>query len=409
MSQAERTRIKICGVTAPEHAVAAAEAGADMVGLVFHAASPRCVDRAAAERVLERLPPGLEPVALLVDAGPDHPVLTWWRGAVQLHGDESEETCAAVAARGHAVLRGFPCTAEALARWDACRAVRTLVLDGPRGGSGQPIAMQGLREALHGLQHPALLAGGLTPENVEERVRAVLPWGVDVSSGVERARGVKDPALIHAFCQAVRRADQAQHWERVYQAKADQELSWHQAEPACSLELLCNLTPLPAHVLDVGGGQSGLAPALLTRGVAAVTVVDTSHAALERARMRAGAEGARVQWLVRDVRAPQPLPACDAWHDRAVFHFLNSAHDQQQYVAQAAASVRPGGHAVIATFAPSGPATCSGLPVCRYSAQELAARFAPAFRLVRSCAETHATPWGKAQDFTYVVLERVSG
>lgn len=205
----QRTRIKICGVTMPEHALAAAQAGADMVGLVFHAASPRCVDRAAAERVLERLPPGVEPVALLVDAGPDHPVLQWWRGAVQLHGHESPETCAAVAARGHAVLRGFACTADALALWDACTAVRTLVLDGPRGGSGQPIAMDGLRDALRTLRHPALLAGGLTPDTVEERVRTLQPWGVDVSSGVERERGVKDAALIRAFCAAVQRADAA--------------------------------------------------------------------------------------------------------------------------------------------------------------------------------------------------------
>ncbi|MBL9141955.1 MAG: hypothetical protein JNK53_08830, partial [Phycisphaerae bacterium] len=130
------TRIKICGVTHPDHARAAADAGAHLVGLVFHAASPRAIDRAAAERIVSALPASVEPVALLVDADEHHPVLAWWRGAVQLHGNEGEADCAAIAARGHRVLRGFGCTSLSLKRWDACAAVDTLVLDGPRPGSG---------------------------------------------------------------------------------------------------------------------------------------------------------------------------------------------------------------------------------------------------------------------------------
>lgn len=199
-------RIKICGVTLPEHARAAAEAGADFVGLVFHAGSPRSVDRAAAERVTAALPAGVEAVALLVDATPDHPVLAWWQGAVQLHGGEDEDTCTAIAARGHRVLRGFACTPEAITRWDACAAVELLVLDGARPGSGEPLDLTGLAQRLPTLKHRALLAGGLTPENVAERIREVRPWGVDVSSGVERARGVKDVARIAAFCRAARGA-----------------------------------------------------------------------------------------------------------------------------------------------------------------------------------------------------------
>lgn len=203
------TRIKICGITQPDHARAAADAGADFVGLVFHDASPRAVDRAAAERVLQALPARVQPVALLVNATAEHPVLAWWRGAVQLHGDESEATCAAIAARGHMVLRGFACTPDSLARWDACDGVELLVLDGPRPGSGEPMTMPDLGGLLPRLRHRALLAGGLTPTTVAAQIAANKPWGVDVSSGVERERGAKDAALIQAFCRAVREADAA--------------------------------------------------------------------------------------------------------------------------------------------------------------------------------------------------------
>lgn len=195
-------RVKICGVRTPDDARAAAEAGASMVGLVFAEGSPRKVDRAQAEAILSALPPGVEPVALLADAAADHPVLAWWRGRVQLHGNEDEATCAAIAARGHALMRGFAFSPDAVRRWDTCAAVDTLVVDGPRGGSGVAFDHAALASLVPGLRARVLLAGGLTPANVAEAIRAVRPWGVDVSSGVERERGVKDHALIRAFCRA---------------------------------------------------------------------------------------------------------------------------------------------------------------------------------------------------------------
>ena len=88
-----------------------------MVGLVFVAGSPREIDRAAAERILEALPGGVEPVALLATHDGRHPALDWWRGRVQLHGDEDEAACERVAARGHAVMRGFAFSPEAVRRW----------------------------------------------------------------------------------------------------------------------------------------------------------------------------------------------------------------------------------------------------------------------------------------------------
>jgi phosphoribosylanthranilate isomerase len=202
------TRIKICGVTGPDHARAAADAGASFVGLVFHEASPRAVDRGQAEAILAALSSSVAPVAVLVNATADHPVLSWWKGYVQLHGAETEADCQAIAARGHTVLRGFACDASSLARWDACDALEMLVLDGARPGSGEAAhyGVDDLPQRLTALKHRVLLAGGLTPDNVAAVVCQARPWGVDVSSGVERTRGVKDAALMAAFCHAVRTA-----------------------------------------------------------------------------------------------------------------------------------------------------------------------------------------------------------
>ena len=97
------------------------------------------------------------------------------------------------------------------------------------------------------------------------------------------------------------------------------------------------------------------------------------------------------------------------WHDRAMFHFLADAAARARYVAQAARAVRPGGHAIVATFAADGPDRCSGLPVMRYDARALAAAFAPAFEALADSRELHRTPWGSEQAFTYVLLRRRDG
>lgn len=201
-------------------------------------------------------------------------------------------------------------------------------------------------------------------------------------------------------------SERRQHWQGVYVAKPDAELSWFQERPTASLELMRGLPELPRRAVDVGGGQSALAGEWLDLGVHEVTVLDISSAALERGRARLGARAAQVNWLECDVLAAPALGPFDLWHDRACFHFMVDAHDSSRYIRTMAAAVAPGGHAIIATFGPGGPEKCSGLPVQRWSGDALAAQCAPAFELVRSVVETHATPWGKAQEFTYTVLRR---
>lgn len=209
--------------------------------------------------------------------------------------------------------------------------------------------------------------------------------------------------------EAERRGTLQAHWEGVYQTKDPSGVSWYQPTPQMSLELIDTLNlPAGERVMDVGAGASALPDGLLERGLK-VQVLDLSARALELTRARLGARADAVTWQVGDVLSA-PLGATEfaVWHDRAVFHFLTGEADQQRYVAQAAAAVRDGGHAIIATFAPDGPQKCSGLPVQRYSAAELAATFAPSFALRQELRHEHVTPSGAVQPFTFVLLQRVN-
>ena len=195
------------------------------------------------------------------------------------------------------------------------------------------------------------------------------------------------------------------HWESVYASKADAELSWTQPEPDASLSLIAEACPA-GRVIDVGGGTSSLAERLLDRGYA-VTVLDISKSAIDRARDRMGARANQVGWMAADVTADPPLGRFNVWHDRAVFHFLTAPSDRAAYVALLKRTVPVGGHAVIATFALDGPEKCSGLEVRRYDGPTLAAELGPEFELRESVAELHMTPWGTRQSFQYSLFKRV--
>ncbi|MBF0335095.1 MAG: class I SAM-dependent methyltransferase [Alphaproteobacteria bacterium] len=199
--------------------------------------------------------------------------------------------------------------------------------------------------------------------------------------------------------------DRGAHWQDVYAGKAETEVSWFQPRPAVSLDFIAHGGFGPeARIVDVGGGASTLVDALLDQGFRDLTVLDIAPAALDRAKARLGGRAAGVDWVAADVGAWRPSAAFDLWHDRAVFHFLTDEDDRRAYRATLAAALRPGGQAILATFAPDGPERCSGLPVRRWSADELAAEFAPHFTLAESLAHEHVTPAGKVQRFTWVRL-----
>ncbi|HUN53189.1 MAG TPA: class I SAM-dependent methyltransferase, partial [Candidatus Sulfotelmatobacter sp.] len=143
------------------------------------------------------------------------------------------------------------------------------------------------------------------------------------------------------------------HWEKIYSGKSETEVSWFQASPEPSLTLLARVGATPAAaIIDIGGGAARLVDSLLAQGYADVTVLDLSAAALAAAKTRLGATAARANWIVADATAWRPERAYDLWHDRAAFHFLTEAADQAAYAGVLRRALRPGGHAVIATFAP---------------------------------------------------------
>ncbi|MFU8806302.1 MAG: class I SAM-dependent methyltransferase [Bradymonadaceae bacterium] len=196
------------------------------------------------------------------------------------------------------------------------------------------------------------------------------------------------------------------HWQRVYEEKSADAVSWYQERPALSLELIKKVWSGPGmKLVDIGGGASTLVDHLLEEGGFEVTVVDLAEAALETSRRRLGERAEDVQWLAADLTKPLPLnDVFDIWHDRAVFHFMVEAADRQAYLANLRRHLRPGGVAILATFGSDGPERCSGLAVRRYEPDELAMVLGDDFELIETRSEVHQTPWGSGQSFRYVVF-----
>jgi hypothetical protein len=196
--------------------------------------------------------------------------------------------------------------------------------------------------------------------------------------------------------------DRADHWDDAYTTRGSEGVSWFQSEPAVSIELIEALgIDRSAPVIDVGGGASVLADRLLDLGFTDVSVLDVSEVALEAGRQRIH-DADRVEWLREDILTWQPGRRYELWHDRAVFHFLTDPEDRKRYIETMVSGVAPGGWIVVATFADDGPEYCSGLPVARYSADELVAVLGDRFSLAQSKRELHTTPADVVQPFTWV-------
>jgi SAM-dependent methyltransferase len=194
-----------------------------------------------------------------------------------------------------------------------------------------------------------------------------------------------------------------EHWEGVYQHKTPSEVSWYRPHLERSLGFIeaAGLRK-DAAILDVGSGTSTFVDDLIARGFENVTVLDLSTGALEQVRARLGARARFVTFLTGDILTSElPEHHFDFWHDRAVFHFLSDADARTRYVAAVHRALKPDGHVLVATFGPSAPEHCSGLPVMRYSAEGIHAQFGAEFRKVGSDEEIHQTPWGAEQEFVY--------
>lgn len=203
-------KVKICGITTAEDAAAAVDAGADALGFVFYRKSPRYIEPTLARQIIMSLPPLVTPVGVFVNE--DQQVVRKLMddcglALAQLHGNESVTYCQELSRPILKALRVKDrSTFLALAEFRGRAGVRGFLLDAfsdqAFGGTGQVIDWQLAAEAAKAAS--ILLAGGLTPDNVEKAIQAVRPYGVDVSSGVERGPGQKDHDKVRAFIRAVR-------------------------------------------------------------------------------------------------------------------------------------------------------------------------------------------------------------
>ena len=204
-----RVRIKICGLTRLEDALHAAAEGADAIGLVFDRDSPRAVTAGAARAIASALPPFVARIGLFVNAEADLVRSTLDSvplDILQFHGDEPPAYCRAFGRTYVKAIRmtnGIDLVALEREYADAAALLLDAHVPGRPGGTGRTFDWDLVPRAR---RMPIILAGGLTAQNVAEAIRRVRPWAVDVSGGVEAAKGVKDPARVSAFIEAVRGA-----------------------------------------------------------------------------------------------------------------------------------------------------------------------------------------------------------
>lgn len=206
-----RTRIKICGITTPQGALAALDAGADAIGFVFVEDSPRYIEPEAAAGMMFNLPPFVSTVGVVRDLDVDQFCELEYKcpaHTMQLHGKESVDV---VTQCGPGVIKAFryeeATIASQLKRWGKVEEVDAILIDGSDGGEGTRFDWSALGAHLQGFEKPVIIAGGVDETNVAELIRTLRPYAVDVSSGVEDSPGAKNPEKIARFCNAVRAAD----------------------------------------------------------------------------------------------------------------------------------------------------------------------------------------------------------
>jgi len=198
-----------------------------------------------------------------------------------------------------------------------------------------------------------------------------------------------------------------EYWEKIYQNKQEEELSWFQPYPKTSMEFLelFNL-PLTANIIDIGGGNSHFADVLLERGYTNIWVLDISELAIASAKKRLGEKAIRINWVVADITAFKPSVQFDFWHDRAAFHFLTSEEKINNYISIAEKAIKKDGYLVLGTFSENGPEKCSGLDIKQYSEASMSGRFGVSFERIKCIHEDHLTPSNLVQNFLFCSFRR---
>lgn len=197
------------------------------------------------------------------------------------------------------------------------------------------------------------------------------------------------------------------HWENVFETKDTTKVGWYQSVPKTSLRLIEELNlSKSAKIIEIGSGDSLLCDHLLNKGYSDISLLDISEKALETIKKRLGEKAKTVTFLATDVTKLSSSAEFSLWHDRAVFHFLTSKKDINNYVNTASEKLVPGGYLILGTFSDNGPEMCSGLPVHQYSEKQLTVTFSANFKKINCFTENHTTPSGENQNFLFCLFQR---
>jgi len=195
------------------------------------------------------------------------------------------------------------------------------------------------------------------------------------------------------------------HWDSIYKTKDSNQVSWTQEFPKISLDFIHSFgLAKTAKIIDIGGGDSKLVDHLLEEGFENITVLDISSLALDRAKKRLGHNAQKINWVVSDITKFRPGTMFDLWHDRATFHFLTTREQVEKYMDIARNAVI--GYLTIGTFSDTGPEKCSGLPIKKYSEENLTAVLKNGFDKLRCITEDHQTPFNTKQNFLFCSFKR---
>ncbi len=199
-----------------------------------------------------------------------------------------------------------------------------------------------------------------------------------------------------------------EHWEKVYNTKSHKEVSWFTEHVTVALELISQTKINKDHsIIDVGGGASTLADDLIRQGFQDITVIDISGKALEIAKSRLGHEASKVTWIESDIlESDFNHREYDLWHDRAVFHFLTTELERNQYKEKMDKHLIKGGFAILSIFADDGPEKCSGLTIRRHGSSDLEQFMGSGYDMVYHSRTTHQTPSKADQKFINMIFNK---
>ena len=191
------------------------------------------------------------------------------------------------------------------------------------------------------------------------------------------------------------------HWEKIYDEKNEDEVSWFQKETNESMKMIQSAGIENPKIIDVGSGRSKLLKNLIEIGYNHLTYLDISESALEKSKEFLGEKSNKVRWISKDILSFMTDEKFDIWHDRAVFHFLNEENLIRKYIEIVEKNISESGHLIIGTFSENGPLKCSGLDVRRYSEKVIEKLFNRSFKLIDSFYYDHVTPFNTTQNFLF--------